>query len=539
MHDRDWYSVLGIPRDASQKEVRDAYMRYARVVHPDRFDSAKQPVEWAHANEMLKEANRAYEVLRDPAKRASYDGDRARAATPPHSARRAPQTDRDTPPRPRARATDPGSSGPGRSNPNPSAGHNPSAGQKKPGPGEGAETGGPSHGWGRFDRLPQDVRDRLLERQRGDVPNQYSVKTEGVFWKVVVALLALGWFWMLFELASDGYRWSGARDFWYPAITIGASMLLGKQLFWIWRWRSAELKCRFYVTPLYFIRTYHDTVHWWPLWKLNDLKVTHNYRNHSYQHTELVLVFPDGKEEVEIRSKAAAETLLDTLRQLDQRMRTAAAQQQWGYFTSNDDFRNAPRKSDGVPWLTKERLAAYGAALFLGVVLFAVANDVNSSRPPLTGAPTQARNDVSGRSSSPPPTRFAEPPRPLPSNGALRRFHSGEGLAPLEIRTRGSSHHYYVKVEDYYTGVLLATVFVQGGRSVELLMPLGTARLKYATGATWYGLNHLFGPDTRYTEAERALVFSDEGYQYSGYTVELFSQPNGNLSTTPIAPNQF
>lgn len=64
---RDYYDVLGLPRDASATDIKRAYRRLAMEFHPDRNDGDKR------AEEQFKEATEAYEVLRDPAKRAQYD----------------------------------------------------------------------------------------------------------------------------------------------------------------------------------------------------------------------------------------------------------------------------------------------------------------------------------------------------------------------------------------------------------------------------------------------------------------------------------
>jgi len=67
---RDYYEVLGVPRQASEKEIRDAYRKLARKFHPD-----LQPAESKKkaAEEKFKEINEAYEVLGDPEKRKKYD----------------------------------------------------------------------------------------------------------------------------------------------------------------------------------------------------------------------------------------------------------------------------------------------------------------------------------------------------------------------------------------------------------------------------------------------------------------------------------
>jgi molecular chaperone DnaJ len=63
---RDYYEILGVPRDASAADIKKAFRAMARDVHPDTS-------EHDDAEERFKELNEAYEVLSDPQKRASYD----------------------------------------------------------------------------------------------------------------------------------------------------------------------------------------------------------------------------------------------------------------------------------------------------------------------------------------------------------------------------------------------------------------------------------------------------------------------------------
>lgn len=64
---RDFYDVLGVPRQATAEEIRSAYRKLARQYHPDRNPGDKQ------AEARFKEVQEAYDVLSDQTKRAQFD----------------------------------------------------------------------------------------------------------------------------------------------------------------------------------------------------------------------------------------------------------------------------------------------------------------------------------------------------------------------------------------------------------------------------------------------------------------------------------
>lgn len=63
---QDYYAVLGVPRDADEAEIKQAYRELARVHHPDQ---STEP----DAQERFEEVAEAYAVLSDPSRRADYD----------------------------------------------------------------------------------------------------------------------------------------------------------------------------------------------------------------------------------------------------------------------------------------------------------------------------------------------------------------------------------------------------------------------------------------------------------------------------------
>jgi curved DNA-binding protein len=67
MEYKDYYKILGVPRNADAKAIKKAFRQLARQYHPDA--NPDDP----HAEERFKEINEAYEVLSDPEKRAKYD----------------------------------------------------------------------------------------------------------------------------------------------------------------------------------------------------------------------------------------------------------------------------------------------------------------------------------------------------------------------------------------------------------------------------------------------------------------------------------
>ncbi|HEX6673784.1 MAG TPA: molecular chaperone DnaJ [Actinomycetes bacterium] len=65
--EKDFYAILGVPKDASIQEIKRAYRKLAQQLHPDANPGDRQ------AEERFKEVGRAYSVLSDPKQRSEYD----------------------------------------------------------------------------------------------------------------------------------------------------------------------------------------------------------------------------------------------------------------------------------------------------------------------------------------------------------------------------------------------------------------------------------------------------------------------------------
>ena len=148
------------------------------------------------------------------------------------------------------------------------------------------------------------------------------------------------------------------------------------------------------------------------------------------------------------------------------------------------------------------------------------------------------RTATSSNPSSPAPS-FSEPVLPMPQNGTIRRHTNAHGVAGLKIQTSEGSN-YLLKLENISTGKNIMDIFILGGHTITVEVPLGRYRIKYAAGGpTWYGYEYNFGPGTAYSKADEVFNFYQTEYEISGYELTLYPVLGGNLRTSRIDPSQF
>lgn len=157
-----------------------------------------------------------------------------------------------------------------------------------------------------------------------------------------------------------------------------------------------------------------------------------------------------------------------------------------------------------------------------------------SSRHGLTGPPGGKASGIPEAAPVAPPAAGPSPGAPAASpaptilpaavpvrHGAQEVYLKRKRLAPLAIETPGGSERYYLKLEDALTGRLAMTIFVEGGHSLRTRVPLGSYRILYATGTTWYGPQLLFGPQTRRFRLDRTFEFARTRGAYVGARIVL------------------
>lgn len=125
-------------------------------------------------------------------------------------------------------------------------------------------------------------------------------------------------------------------------------------------------------------------------------------------------------------------------------------------------------------------------------------------------------------------------------HGQLIKRPSDECLAPLSVETSSGRNYYiYLQPTDPNEKKNCMSFYVEGGKPVEVLVPLGTYEIFYATGDTWYGREHKFGEATSTFKCDKEFTFSISDHSYTGWTLTLYAVSNGNLSTTYIPESDF
>jgi curved DNA-binding protein CbpA len=197
---KDYYGILGISKNASPSEIRTAYINRSRILHPDRFDPQKQAKEWKLANEMMKELNEAYNILKDLTSKAKYDSSFNTANTKEtkyeSSKQEKSDKEQDDTPRQSAKSSD----------------------SKPKNPGTTVF----------LNELAEHLRSLLKEMQnKGQGDNFYGVKYKSVYSSYFIAAAILIGFFIIFN-ASESSLWTTEGKGFVFLLSLGGSIYLFK-----------------------------------------------------------------------------------------------------------------------------------------------------------------------------------------------------------------------------------------------------------------------------------------------------------------------
>jgi hypothetical protein len=134
---------------------------------------------------------------------------------------------------------------------------------------------------------------------------------------------------------------------------------------------------------------------------------------------------------------------------------------------------------------------------------------------------------------------LTRPVHPLPDNGATTYYSKRDAIASLTISSPAGTGNYFVKLTAWTSGTTTMTIFVRAGQSVTTKVPLGSYRIKYATGHQWGGETLLFGPETGYAMVDERFDFVQTDGSAKALPIERLLQLNATLRASKISARDF
>ncbi|OGU28052.1 MAG: hypothetical protein A2057_17815 [Ignavibacteria bacterium GWA2_35_9] len=166
------------------------------------------------------------------------------------------------------------------------------------------------------------------------------------------------------------------------------------------------------------------------------------------------------------------------------------------------------------------------AVLIIPFYLLFIADNNSVEKTPVESEPGRAENYLDLTPLSP------------PVHETVKTNIDEEMTAPFEIKT-DSGKYYLVKLADVGNNSKYFMIFVYGGQTIKVKVPLGNYIMKYCNGNNWYGYKELFGPEGSYNKSEDIFNFNISDGQINGITVTLYGVISGNLEIEAINREDF
>ncbi len=506
---KNCYDILGVDNSASFEEIKNAYYKRVKVVHPDRFNKDEQPNEWKAANEMLAELNAAYLMLNNQKSRSAYDeflsGERRKS--------------------------------------------NKTENQESPNQVKS----------GKVDLRVLSLEDQkriysiLVENQKeGFAVKRSSNLIRFAFLIVIIVYLLVSPF--IFQ------HWS--FSFWGWVLYSGSLLLswisiFGTFLETVYLIQGSKGSW-FALTPVYALSLEGFELSYEPLSNIEVFNITNHKRNFRYDYSSINYVFKNGKRfDFDLHNKTDVDSFQSLAKEYLQSWTVATKSNNSDYFLKHNFLSTAHQLNNTKPitgrdWnsITINLSAIIVGVSFVSLLYLKSTSKVNSSVKNNTSSQTTASPGSPGEESVLNESNIT--PReaaimaweayhnklPIPINGSKKKFIKSRSLVPFKVNTNGNGY-YVVLLKDANSGKKVIRLFIHGGNSVETRVPVGNYLMQYVAGEKWFGYRYLFGPSSVYSEAEDTLAFTVEGNRLFGNEISLFNVTNGNLSTQPIDSTSF
>jgi hypothetical protein len=134
---------------------------------------------------------------------------------------------------------------------------------------------------------------------------------------------------------------------------------------------------------------------------------------------------------------------------------------------------------------------------------------------------------------------------PSPPTSTIAKSRRKNAIAPLTIGSEAGTN-YLVKLVNVADEKDQIMIFVKGGESYSTKVPLGSYRIRAASGSTWYGRNDLFGPETQFfrlrskkDDESSVFKFTQQSNKILGMTISFKKVFQGNMEQEKISRIEF